>query len=82
MTTTHDLSASADTSADTLLTGGCQRQLTPTYGTPPAARSPLTPHPTPCRTCGTPTYGHLCRTCEPRERVVGRRHLGWTSWTR
>jgi hypothetical protein len=43
MTTRAHLSATvADTSPDTLLTGGCQRQLTPTYGTGPADRFPLT----------------------------------------
>ncbi len=42
MITRPHLSASADASADTPLTGGCQRQLTPIYGTPLADRSPLT----------------------------------------
>lgn len=43
MTTPEVSALSADTSPDTLLTGGCQRQLTPIYGTPLADTSLLTP---------------------------------------
>lgn len=44
MTAPADVSALfADTSPDNLLTGGCQRQLTPIYGTPLADTPLLTP---------------------------------------